>query len=174
MKTTVKSTVEQILRKSESARNSDKALIAWFLREHGLDLDRDQLEILLTMPSLETARRERQKFQQAGKYLPTKKEAQARATAAHEVLRMNDFYPKSEIEIPNQKQPTEPFTSISTPASITRLPEVGMTDGLVVLFVMAVACIALGIWIGRTTECDKTKMGYKCSHRPGECDRGGE
>ena len=93
---------------------------------------------------------------------------------------MNDFYPKSEIEIPNQKtgQPTEPFTSISTPASLTRLPEVGMhiSHGLVMAMVIAALWLGLAYRLYRLDpgeDCDKVKAGYThCRHRPGECDKG--
>lgn len=60
--------VENILRASKLARNSDKELFIIFMQKFGLDLDARQVERFRDMPSFETLRRIRQKLQEQGKY----------------------------------------------------------------------------------------------------------
>lgn len=60
--------VENILKYSREARNSDKELHIRFMRHFGIILDESQIALFKKMPSLETARRIRQKLQQEGQY----------------------------------------------------------------------------------------------------------
>ncbi len=60
--------VENILRASVEARNSDKELFIIYCQKYGLDLSARQIEQLRDMPSFETLRRIRQKLQEQGKY----------------------------------------------------------------------------------------------------------
>lgn len=69
----ISSTVEEILRYSREARNSDKELLIKMMEHYGLCLTVAQKEIFKAMPSTETVRRIRQKFQEEGKYLPDQK-----------------------------------------------------------------------------------------------------
>lgn len=60
--------VENILKASKAARNSDKELFIIYAQKFGLDLDARQIQRLRDMPSFETLRRVRQKIQEGGKY----------------------------------------------------------------------------------------------------------
>lgn len=65
--------VENILRVSVQARNSDKELFIIYMQKFGLDLDARQIQRFRDMPSLETLRRVRQKIQESGRYKASKK-----------------------------------------------------------------------------------------------------
>lgn len=65
---TVTQEVEAILRDHKQARNSDKALMAYYMQKSGMNLTKEQLLIFKDMPSMETIRRIRQKLQESGKY----------------------------------------------------------------------------------------------------------
>lgn len=60
--------VENILRASTKARNSDKELLVIYMQKSGMELNPKQIEIFKSMPSMETIRRIRQKLQEQGKY----------------------------------------------------------------------------------------------------------
>lgn len=75
----IKTTVEKILQEYESPRNSDKWLMILFMEAHGIELTQGQKYRFLAMPSLESARRERQKFQEKGFYLATPKVQEKRS-----------------------------------------------------------------------------------------------
>lgn len=60
--------VENILKASRQARNSDKELQIIYMQKTGMDLDARQVQIFRDMPSLETLRRVRQKIQENGKF----------------------------------------------------------------------------------------------------------
>lgn len=60
--------VENILKASKLARNSDKELLVIYMQKSGMDLDQRQIAIFRDMPSSETIRRIRQKLQENGKY----------------------------------------------------------------------------------------------------------
>lgn len=60
--------VENYLRDHRQARNSDRYLIALFLRDSDLGLTKEQIIKLIDFTSFETIRRTRQKIQQGGKY----------------------------------------------------------------------------------------------------------
>ncbi len=60
--------VENILKASRSARNSDKSLWLIYAQKSGLNLSESQIETFKSMPSFETIRRTRQKIQEHGKY----------------------------------------------------------------------------------------------------------
>lgn len=61
--------VEQILRVSREARNSDKVLFLKFMEHFGIYLSPGQKNSFMNMPHLETVRRIRQRLQEQGKYL---------------------------------------------------------------------------------------------------------
>ena len=65
--------VEQILKISVSARNSDRELQIIFMQDSGMDLSERQKDIFRDMPSMETIRRVRQKFQESGQYKATER-----------------------------------------------------------------------------------------------------
>lgn len=60
--------VENILRASKEARNSDRELIIIYMQKFGMELTPAQIEKFRDMPSTETIRRIRQKIQEQGKY----------------------------------------------------------------------------------------------------------
>ncbi len=64
---TVKDVVEEILSEDRRARNDDKWLIIKVLQRMGYNIHIDKRE-LEDMPSFESIRRTRQKFQEEGKY----------------------------------------------------------------------------------------------------------
>lgn len=66
---TVNQRIENILRVSRAARNSDKELWLIYAQKSGMMLSEAQQKIFRAMPSFETIRRTRQKIQELGKYL---------------------------------------------------------------------------------------------------------
>lgn len=60
--------VENIMKFSHAARNSDKELLVIYMQKFGLDLTPRQVELFKKMPSVETIRRSRQIIQEQGKY----------------------------------------------------------------------------------------------------------
>jgi hypothetical protein len=60
--------VENILRASHAARNSDFELWLVYAAKSGLELSERQISVLRDMPSFETIRRTRQKLQEQGLY----------------------------------------------------------------------------------------------------------
>lgn len=70
--------VENILKVSRDARNSDKELLIIYMQKAGMDLSQKQRNIFRDMPSSETIRRIRQKFQEQGKYKADKAVDEAR------------------------------------------------------------------------------------------------
>lgn len=65
---TIRQRVENILRVSQKARDSDKELLIIYMQKSGMELTKKQEEIFKKMPSVETVRRIRQKLQEEGKY----------------------------------------------------------------------------------------------------------
>ena len=63
--------IEAILRDRPESRNSDKDLFIYFMAVNGVCLSEEQRAKFKSMPSLETARRIRQKIQEQGRYLAT-------------------------------------------------------------------------------------------------------
>lgn len=70
--------VESILKASRKARNSDFELWLIFAQKCGVSLSQHQIERLREMPSFETIRRTRQKYQMDGKYRADKEVEDAR------------------------------------------------------------------------------------------------
>lgn len=70
---TITEQVENILKASRQARNSDKELQIIYMQKSGMDLDARQVQKFRDMPSLETLRRVRQKIQESGKYKADKR-----------------------------------------------------------------------------------------------------
>lgn len=60
--------VENILKVSTQARNSDKELIILYMQKFGMELSDKQIKKFREMPSTETIRRVRQQLQEQGKY----------------------------------------------------------------------------------------------------------
>lgn len=61
-------TVEKILQNHPKARDSDRVLFVELMAEYHINLTPAQEDKFLAMPSLESARRIRQKLQEQGKY----------------------------------------------------------------------------------------------------------
>ena len=93
---TVSERVENILRASHSARNSDLELWLIYAKKSGLNLTREQEEALRDMPSFETIRRTRQKIQEQGKYLADKEVEEARYNKFKEVRKDIKFVEEPE------------------------------------------------------------------------------
>lgn len=66
--TKVTNTVRSILARSRMARNSDRHLLLEFMQVSGMELTPKQQELFLSLPSLESVRRVRQKLQETGNY----------------------------------------------------------------------------------------------------------
>ena len=81
--------VEGILKYSREARNSDKELEIRMMQEYGMCLTESQKETFRTMPSMETIRRIRQKFQSGGQYLPDQVIAEDRHFRGLRMQQMN-------------------------------------------------------------------------------------
>lgn len=60
--------VENILRASKLARNSDDELHIIYMQKAGMDLSRQQIETYKSLPSFETLTRIRRKLQEHNKY----------------------------------------------------------------------------------------------------------
>lgn len=60
--------VENILRVSKAARNSDTELIIIYMQKSGMELTPKQVEVFKNLPSLETITRVRRQLQEQGKY----------------------------------------------------------------------------------------------------------
>lgn len=65
---TITQRVENILRFSRSARNSDVELQIIYMQKAGMSLSQQQIRVFKNLPSMETIRRIRQKLQEQGKY----------------------------------------------------------------------------------------------------------
>lgn len=70
--------VENILRVSQKARNSDKELMIIYMQKFGMELSEKQIDLFRQMPAFETIRRIRQKLQEEGKYPASKEVDNAR------------------------------------------------------------------------------------------------
>lgn len=77
--------IENILRERTQTRSDDKMLILAVWDQLGLKLTREQIEIFYDLPSTETIRRVRQKFQEDGKYLASDKVQQYREAKSQEM-----------------------------------------------------------------------------------------
>ncbi len=64
----VKPIVEEVLNDYPETRNSDKTLILAVWEKYGLILNEEQRQIFNKLPSTESIRRTRQKFQEENKY----------------------------------------------------------------------------------------------------------
>jgi hypothetical protein len=60
--------VENILRASHAARNSDTELLIIYMQKSGLELTPKQIEKFKDLPSMETITRVRRQLQEQGKY----------------------------------------------------------------------------------------------------------
>jgi len=69
----VSQVVASILETNRQSRNSDKELQIQFMNRMGMDLSEYQMRTFREMPTLETVRRIRQKYQENGKYLADQK-----------------------------------------------------------------------------------------------------
>lgn len=70
--------VENILKASTKARNSDRELLVIYMQKAGMGLSDKQILVFKGMPSVETIRRTRQMLQEQGKYLPSKEVEEVR------------------------------------------------------------------------------------------------
>lgn len=65
---TTKQRVENLLKFSRNARNSDIELLILYMQKSGMELTDRQIEVFKNMPSAETITRIRRKLQEQGKY----------------------------------------------------------------------------------------------------------
>lgn len=65
---TIAQRVENILRASKAARNSDTELQIIYMQKSGMNLSEAQKQKFRELPHMETIRRTRQKLQEQGKY----------------------------------------------------------------------------------------------------------
>ena len=70
--------VENILKVSHQARNSDKSLLLIYMQKSGMELTDKQIEIFKSLPAFETITRVRRDLQEQGKYEPTEEVKEAR------------------------------------------------------------------------------------------------
>lgn len=94
-KAKVTNTVSAILSRSKIARNSDRHLLLEFMQVMGMELKPYQQELFLSLPSLESVRRVRQKLQENGKYLADEKIAHERD---YKSMRMQQMTPGASPE----------------------------------------------------------------------------
>lgn len=87
--------VRGILSRSRLARNSDRHLFLEFMQAGGMELSPKQQEIFLHLPSLESARRVRQKLQEGGEYPADAKIANERG---YKSMRMQQMTPNAKPE----------------------------------------------------------------------------
>lgn len=80
--------VENILRVSQAARNSDRELLIIYMQKFGLNLSDEQVKKMREMPAFETIRRIRQKLQEQGKY-PADKEVEDARYAKYKQVKHN-------------------------------------------------------------------------------------
>lgn len=77
--------VQNILKVSRKARNSDKILLLIYMKKAGMELTPKQENKFLELPSFETIRRTRQMIQERGDYLPDEKVTEERFKKYQEV-----------------------------------------------------------------------------------------
>ena len=70
--------VENILRVSKKARNSDKELLIIYMQKSGMNLSDAQIDKFKDMPSMESITRARRILQEQGKYEATEEVDEAR------------------------------------------------------------------------------------------------
>ncbi len=70
--------VENLLRDYSVCRDSDKALLVYYLQSKGMNLTKEQMLLFKKLPSMETIRRTRQVLQERGKYPASPKVEEAR------------------------------------------------------------------------------------------------
>lgn len=87
---TVKDTVENVLQADDRARNDDKWLTIQVLRKMGFNIF-IPYEKLDSMPSFESIRRTRQKFQETGQYLPNPVVAEKRKEEEQKMRRIDEW-----------------------------------------------------------------------------------
>lgn len=87
--------VEQILKHSTKARNSDKALWIIYAQKSGVGLTPEQVAKIMDMPSFETIRRIRQKIQEVGQY---RAEAAVEKERLHKAMIIEQTSPISKPE----------------------------------------------------------------------------
>lgn len=93
--------VENILRVSSQARNSDRELIIIYMMKFGMNLTKEQIERFRKMPSMETIRRVRQALQSQGKY-PASPEVEEKRYQKFKNVRENINYDSPEQLLESQ------------------------------------------------------------------------
>jgi hypothetical protein len=88
---TVKDTVEAVLQSDARARDDDKWLTIQVLRKLGFNIY-IPYETLESMPSFESIRRTRQKFQEQGLYQPSPEVADGRKEEEVKMRRIEDWF----------------------------------------------------------------------------------
>jgi hypothetical protein len=82
---TITQQVKNLLAYSKDARNSDKELYILYLQRAGMEMTKEQIQLIREMPSFETIRRVRQKVQEAGEYLADEPVRKARDNKSMEM-----------------------------------------------------------------------------------------
>lgn len=100
--------VENILKVSREARNSDKELLIIYMQKFGMNLSEEQKDTFRNMPSTETIRRTRQQLQQECKYPADESVDQARFDKFKEV-KQNIKYESPESLLEAQGYKVLPF-----------------------------------------------------------------
>lgn len=81
----IKNTVEKVLQRSPDARADDKVLILQVFEDLGLTLTPAQQKVFHDLPSTESIRRIRQKFQENGQYKAPERVTKFRQHKSHVV-----------------------------------------------------------------------------------------
>lgn len=97
--------VENKLRYNRMARNSDKELYLDIMEHYGLMLTPKQKQVFRDMPSLESVRRLRQKFQEQGMYKADQKVAKTRNYKAMRMQQTSLSYKPKDMEKVLEEQP---------------------------------------------------------------------
>jgi hypothetical protein len=97
----VQDQVENILKVSGKARNSDRELLIIYMQKFGLELTERQEAKLRDMPAFETIRRVRQKLQEEGKY-PASKEVEEARYNKYKNVKHNIQYENPEVLLEQQ------------------------------------------------------------------------
>lgn len=92
---TVTQRVENILKVSREARNSDVELLIIYMQKAGMDLTPHQIQVFKGLPTMETIRRIRQKLQEQGKY---EADEQVKGTRRVKSMEMQQNAPQAKPE----------------------------------------------------------------------------
>lgn len=106
----VTNAVRGILSRSRLARNSDRHLFLEFMQAGGMELSPRQQDIFLSLPSLESVRRVRQKLQETGHFPADQNIARERT---YKSMRMQQMTPNAKPETIEKVIEQQPPKAIS-------------------------------------------------------------